>query len=880
MQRTFTAEMGETFSEFISSIAFPCVYCFPSECVIRECPEYYAKMREVWQDIMQENDILRIRLVFYDQLPYVSLAKKQLGQLELDDMDEQLLFLTKTIIGLEYMPLNSFIDLPISVLAIIRDNEEPKISTKLIPKWAIPYFSSSMKSNILRFPCESDEQLKEKLKNWFLKILIRRFNALVRKAGSEYENYCKGWQQDFKMFFVNYDDLNNYMITLKYYADLNLIQRKYNIAKNCYEKLLSNIPSQNNLFLSQVYYLLAINDIINNKITKKTSKYLELSSDSSSFYYHKIKCNLVDFWVRKSNSLLLKLPLNNITQIQDNSKIFNLVKPFVYEYLGKLSFGKTKALYLSLAGYYFEKLDFFKRSVKCYWESYLMVKTTNCDFIVNSLLLKIINISKETDFKINYSQELERVLLSRTLFNDGDILKFFHMKDNVLLCRFVNSRIFYFESKGFTCCPPPNLKFDKWFMISEKLFGALSNNKFYSMKNSNDYKGSVNLPITFKIRLAYNFPKKQLSNFKLLSNGITDISTSEVTNTESNLIDLSITPKKPGKLTIYGISFNLNNTLNLKSLFMDNSLKFVIYERVPNISIYIDDFSKHLFIGESILIKIKIKNDGLDDLDHLGLLICSEIKTILYKPKIEEICNQYFLKNLKKDEEIDLKIAVHADKAGKFNLLLLFPYWSINSPPRYEYLSYDFNVKDFKMENPVINLNSYELTCPDCEPYGIYSPYFNASIFVQASFQNKLYIDFITKYQDKEELKFPGYVQLFRSNSSLSYWYKTKNGYVEYPLDYLDIKISAVLMNIKDNKYELKIKNISKNTFTDIKISIVSPVEDLCFILNGVKLRTVDRLIPLEEITLKFSYISFVKSIRPRLLFLCEQFALSETIQF
>ena len=717
-------------------------------------------------------------------------------------------------------------------------------------------------------------------------------------------------------------------------ADLQMMIQSYQQASDLYDQIVRSfllyMKQVNNQIISDIQehnehivFLKFLNDYLSGKNADIVLKnvYNALKSTKNDVLYCKMV--LFGYFLLQHSNFQIESISQYIIIPKQESLIAKIISPFIMEQKIKYLTKRKQTRQLIHISQKFNGIDYLQHSTRCLWNALSMIcQNKGWELISQNLLEKIGNqLEDEKEILIDGSQSnnavdlsifIGRCLQSRYMYS----LKTFEYFLNEFLkrvplkhfrCPLVKCTINSFKSKGFPFSKPRNINYkllstqilqlssvsNLWFMMCEKMFGSFYKGSFFKAENVKKYECSVGQKFTVYICIASYISGSPLNVSLRVKNleVASDIYT--IDNIETNKsykIKLHCIPKESGVARICGICFSFGNIKNLKADFSNSHIELKVYKESPNIQInYLENLfqndmyhqektmkvnstkiSKNLYVGETRIFSFHLKNIGLP-LTHLSMIIVSDLKVILVDPTIEILLGKYILKPLNTNEELNIQIAVHAEKEGRFNSLLIFPYWSTNPPPKYNYIYMDFEVTRIKLNildetsngnynNPnTINVIKQKhffsiYSPPNFHIYGFTSLNFDPNLFFQIKDLVAVF-DFISYDNNTKNLKFPKYINIFKQNTNLSIWLKNENSYVEFPIPLL-IDFFNIILIIQRNKSDLffTIKNVSSIILDNLFFSFLQEPSN-GYIITGKHTVIIDEMNPNDEAKTKASFI-------------------------
>lgn len=381
----------------------------------------------------------------------------------------------------------------------------------------------------------------------------------------------------------------------------------------------------------------------------------------------------------------------------------------------------------------------------------------------------------------------------------------------------------------------PKMKSVNSALPSSSSFSFRSNS---SNSTSSASLSSVNLPsysstsspsknAALSTSLSSNFLKTPTnSNFKI---GLTS-------SKKIKKVQIKFVPKVAGVLEIYGIGFIWNDVCRLESPFKHLPWKIKVLEPSARVDFTFSEVFQKVVVGQYLSIEVIAKNSSIP-LDSFSLLIKGDVEASLIDPEIEEIFGQSKMLPLAANEERKITIGARFRKEGKYKLILIFPYWSKNSPPpRYGLKIYDFKVysaPQLKIEKTISGVQIF--SPPDSWALGFSGniPTIDQHLVVVDG--RLCLLDFVsldTKDDEENEFILPNFCKKFivkdeeeenrsrkkNRNKKLFFWYQNHYGIVQTQIECPETPVSIVLTK-EGQLYCFYISNISGGKLENLSLS-------------------------------------------------------------
>lgn len=472
------------------------------------------------------------------------------------------------------------------------------------------------------------------------------------------------------------------------------------------------------------------------------------------------------------------------------------------------------------------------------------------------------------------------------------------LRDHLIHCGFVNSRVIKLKSNGFPCSPPNGFQ-GLWPQTAQALFGSFDRKRFFGNNIFTQMECAIEESTTLEIFFHNKCPNFQFSNITLRTTGTAAIDIIPEIQIKKNqrTINCQFIAHTKGTVEITGIEFEWRSS-NRESYFDQKSLKyqrrkttqhllsrdddiprtkssskfkeyhvikfvtifpgspliFNVFDVCPKIDISIEGGKSNIFVNEIVPITIKIKN-GPIKLKYLAMMALGNSNYVVLEPQNEELQGQRFLKALDSNEELVVRLAVCGKIVGNNSLHLIFPYWSFDPPCRYSSCNFDFIVHP-SVEIPLFMQNETVAgQCPnDFTAFGFTSQLLNPRLFITKlegrNCQMSL-IHAISNGQPSFNYELPDYCLPFieDKNDCIVFWYKSESSFVFHTLELTDIVVSVLIKEDNSSKglYTVIIKNISKKKIQDVRISFVEIEEKISYIFSGPAIKNIGTL-DIEEV--------------------------------
>lgn len=860
--------MKGPFLEYLKKRISPCLFCFCSETITEEDKQ---NLVATWENINSESEI-KVRLVFSSSIPTfpeIEEDMKNMRKLYPESTPYEFLsetkfpaqketfplaFLRRQIFEMDFMPRNFLPDIPIAIILLSKGNDEPVADISFFPGWARPYIRSKQ---LPVWALNIDDDIEHKLRLSQTTQIAPRLEEdplpIVMSQGDE-------------------------LLTRKFNADRCMMQGNRRQAEIGYASLIKSESDRE--YSSHLYFLRAINSIVNGEMNEQTLELLETAKSISSDATNQMRYIVLMWWVHiKLHKPVTKL-LKWVTESTNSSDIWKHVRPFFQEQNVILKKKRRQAYHMSLIGAVFHEVGCTEHAIECYWMSYCLIKKRGWDLIKEQIVNKMYKSVTGVDFSHQFSD----LMCVRQLRDPVEIYKNmlnFSFKE-VPNCGFVKARICSCESCGFASIPP-NRFTGNWFMTCERLFGAFTRGKFFKQTLNSFKECLVGFPVQLTVRLFTEVSKIPFNHITLAISGNVETETThvDIEHPRTETLALAVTPRTEGSFTVTGINFMWGDTITLFVPFLDNVMEFHSYANIPKVSVEESGFKDTMMVNETFSFSLDLKNSAIP-LKHLSLFVVSDAPVVLVEPEIEPLCGKWLLDALDADEEMNLKLAIHGDKPGLFKVMIFISYWSDNTPlPRYEHIIRDIEVLPNISLKCTVTQTTYTLSCP--QPYrvlGFTSNLFPAEKHTVIHTENTAQLNLISiSSPNSPKVSLPRYLDQFTTRSAISFWCSDgKTGFVEFPLPSIEFHLAACFERITESQYLLTIRNLSARPLTDLKISMISPTENLAFILTGLDLKVIDKMDPNTDYSIRFTYISFDNEVHPRLLAACDQFTVIEDV--
>ena len=863
------------FSEFLNDRFSPCIFCIASTNVMGTNPNIAKEILSTWEKITKNyrlvvrmifpmsicgfssavSELLNMRNLYPGTQPFFFVENDISNQIHGEISSIQLL--RQKVFESDLFPPYCFSDIPISIL-LIKSSDKKEESLELpdnfLKKW-IKEETDKIKKYIIEMPCDLEKELIKFFEEKYLIDLSLRQNNL-------FDKYNKSYNTKISKFFRKRNEPTESEICLKYYADYQFQVKCYDEAKEIYEDLYNSPLSQ------QCYLMSAFCDIASQFFTPNTIELLEKALIDCTNDLERFGIYLCQFYVENTYEKFQK--------IIENSKKYLILRPFLMEQVASFLNRKKSAFRLFISSIDYDTFKCYEHSLKCKIMALGMIKEKGFEKIKISLIHEMMNIY----LKGNYSKFIASILTERFLSNPlllQEMLRKTQINE-LLECGFVDIQVKSFLSEGFARTIPDG--FNKfWPKTGQQLFGAFRSNDFLNYNIFNVLECSTKKPLMFSIFFKSLYPIFKFTNIKLKIKADFEIEQNlEEYNGNNRIMNFSILPKGGGPIVFDGLLFDWES-IHFQKHFKFNPINFISYSNAPLINVEIISSKYELYVGEIIQVKIIIQNLGIN-LKHLGMALYGNVKYEILNSHSDEISGQQFLTPLKENEKTEILLSILGENIGKYDLLIIFPYWAENPPVQYISKHLNFTVKQIP-ENSIKVKNS-ELTfiSPDgFQAIGFTSSHFDPDPHVIELKNETGIFNFISTNKRHTKLVLPNYCVPFIDESpQLCFWCKSNDSYLSIPF----IKNqNCVVCNISfEEQYicSIMLKNISNLPIYDFKISIFETDERITFLHSGTQIKSIENFKNEQTFKFKIRIIPLDKQIKPTFIISGETFSFSREI--
>ncbi|OHT02523.1 hypothetical protein TRFO_30311 [Tritrichomonas foetus] len=876
-------KISMNFKDFLKLQFQPCIFCCATPEVVQTMPNYVNMIQNAWE-IVNQRIPMKMRLVFpFEEEKLSELQYKLVTSREenLDQVHSDVLEITSSTIIREFYFRRQFLkrcfypDVPLGILyPFIQENPEIDINSSF-PIWMQPYIRAVKKVKI-RLPAKN---IVDSLTRWVSDLALD-YEVFTKKIERQFELEWSGFQQKISAYLGFQEDPQRANRVLKLYADICVQKGKYEEALSSYQLLYSSTMFEE--FIQEGYFCATIVDIISGNVSKNSLKNIT-NAKNRKFQY----INFYNFYLYSFTELYIRsilhdkpiLPLLRIypppTDVEESYD--SLFKPFIFEQLAQLSKKYHFPLYLYKAGQYYTKIGAYNLSSFCYRASIDCFNGENWPNIVQPLCFEAYGIISKTD---NTTDIIVNLMNSKSLIFPQQIGN--HIKeckfDFPLPCGFVSARINEFFMPGFPGIQIRELQ-DEWKQTSERMFGAYQREKFFDFNSISHYDCCVGEEVTVEVQLKF-FADIEIRNIYFLTNGTAKIEQKPANcpNMRLRTVNVKFTPIEAGYLEIYGVGFEWNSVCILECPFKHLPIKCKVLEPAPKINFSFSNVCNKVVIGQFVKIDILAEN-GPIPLDSFSILIKGNVDADLVFPEVESIFGQSKMTPLKANEKTNIEVSAHFEKVGKYQLILIFPYWKRDHiPPRYEHKIFDFEVFNPPKLRIERSISGIQVFSPEFSwALGFTGPFSNINQHLVVVNGRLCLLDFVSMKSNEQKFELPKFCKKFLDNSKLFFWYQNHYGIIQSEIEMPPTLISMTLIKAKSNEkngnknqYQLTISNIRNHALKNLEISLGGSNSKV--LISGQTKIVLPSLDPGQEFSINLHILFFeVESFLPITLFTEEQ---------
>ena len=850
-------------AEFIAALQQryrPSILCFASDEAESDRPDYRDVISAAWGEAIR-NCPIEFRLVFPPRPRVIAPLQHDLIELrsEKKNYQEKVYELETTakirniVLDELFMPIYFLPDIPSGILIVTKGKEAPSMP-ECIPHWIRPLLKNVRKSSIkLATP-----NIPQVLARWLVGTILPLYDSNVARIESEYERDWTGLRQTISNFLGTREDPVAACVSLKLFADLRVQQGLYQDANNAYKKLIGNLEVPE--FVSQVNLCAALSDVLNRSTGLQTLEYLSTSRMyNRKSIEHFILCCLTEFYVRvRAGNLPAKALMSFVYAPRTTFEA--LINPFLVEQLAMCAQPRHASMFLSFAATGYFKLGAFALGIRCMRNAMDDFHVYQWPFLsqgLNHSMLKILAKTKDDPI-----ETLVDIVSSYTLTIPKDLQAYLSLFkiDSPLPCRFVKCKVTDIYAHGFSNTPIKGLA-QEWNQNGERMFGAFYHGQFFDYKHLKKRECCVGEHVFLRLVILMPTATYDLADIQFLIRGTASAEVAPLSIPASRIafIDMCLTPTSPGKLEIYGISFEWGGCVNFETTFSHAPVKMMVFDEVPKLSMQVlSDINEELVVGQSTAVQLKLKNEWTAPFKSLSLYITGEMPAKLIDPAIEDLCGQYRLPCLGPGEEIEVTVAVHATKVGTLLLDLVLPYWGPNPPPRYEYLELEYHVLSPAALFVQPSLSALQVLAPEgYKAIGFTGPDNDIDKHLITVDDRLAVLNFVSSENKKEATKLPACCLAFVDQDVFTFWYQNERGTVGVPVKKPRTDVAMLLRRQSETDFELEVTNITNTAIVDAMVSIQTQDQTPAFLIIGKSRCKLPLLQPGERVIIKLNLMMF-----------------------